>query len=166
MKRYSEERKEAVLRKLAPPMNLTVPEVAEAEGISAASLYNWRKQARQRGEVLPSRGSAPDQWSSADKFRVVLETAPMNAAQFSAYCRERGLYPEQVEAWRESCMNANATAAEQDKRSRQAIKAERKRIKKLERELHRKDKALAETAALLTLSKKAEAIWGRSDEDE
>lgn len=166
MKRYTQERKEAVLRKLAPPLNLTVPEVAEAEGISAASLYNWRKQARERGDVLPSRGSAPDRWSSAEKFRVVLETAPMNEAQFSAYCRERGLYPEQVEAWRESCMNANANAHEQDKRSREQRKAERKRIKKLERELRRKDKALAETAALLTLSKKAEAIWGHNDEDE
>ncbi|PYF99113.1 hypothetical protein D893_02725, partial [Thioalkalivibrio sp. ALE21] len=72
----------------------------------------------------------------------------------------------QVEAWRESCMNANANAAEQDKRSRQERKAEQKRVKKLERELQRKDKALAETAALLTLSKKAEAIWGRNDEDD
>ena len=166
MKRYSHEGKEAVLRKLAPPMNLTVPEVAEAEGISAASLYNWRKQARERGEILPSRGSAPDHWSSEEKFRVVLETAPMNAAEFSTYCRERGLYPEQVEAWRESCMNANARAGEHDKQTRQARKAERKRIRQLERELRRKDKALAETAALLTLSKKAEAIWGHNDEDD
>lgn len=63
-------------------------------------------------------------------------------------------------------MNANANAAEQDKRSRQERKAEHKRVKKLERELQRKDKALAETAALLTLSKKAEAIWGRNDEDD
>lgn len=166
MKQYSEERKEAVLRKLAPPMNLTVPEVAEAEGISTASLYNWRKQARERGEILPSRGSAPEQWSSKDKFRAVLETAPMNEAELSAYCRERGLYPEQVEAWRSSCMNANARTSEEEQRTRQARKAERKRIKKLERELQRKDKALAETAALLTLSKKAEAIWGHNDEDD
>lgn len=166
MKHYSAERREAVLRKLAPPMNRTVPEVAEAEGISTATLYNWRKQARERGQVLPSRGSTPEGWSSEEKFRVVLETAPMSQAEFSAYCREKGLYPEQVEAWRESCMNANANAAEQDKRSGQARKAEQKRMKKLERELRRKDKALAETAALLTLSKKAEAIWGRNDEDE
>ncbi|MCC5858708.1 MAG: hypothetical protein JJT90_11175 [Ectothiorhodospiraceae bacterium] len=60
----------------------------------------------------------------------------------------------------------NANAAEQDKRSRQERKAERKRVKKLERGLRRKDKALAVTAALLTLSKKTEAIWGRNDEDD
>lgn len=63
-------------------------------------------------------------------------------------------------------MHANANAAEQYKRSRQEHKAEQKRMKQLQRELRRKDRALAETAALLTLSKKAGAIWGRNDEDE
>ncbi|EWH02358.1 hypothetical protein [Halomonas sp. BC04] len=77
----------------------------------------------------------------------------MNEAELSAYCRERGLHPEQVEAWRGACMNANDDAAAQAKQLRQARKAERKRLRKLERELHRKDKALAETAALLALSK-------------
>ena len=154
MKHYSPERKESVLRKLAPPVNRTVTEVARAEGISTATLYNWRKQVCEGGQVLPSRASTPEGWSSEEKFRVVLETAPMNEAEFSAYCREKGLYPEQVEAWRESCMHASANAAEQDKRSRQAHKAEQKRMKQLQRELRRKDKALAETAALLTLSKK------------
>lgn len=88
MKHYSTERKESVLRKLAPPMNRTVPEVAQVEGISMATLYNWRKQAREGGQVLPSRGSTPEGWSSEEKFRVVLETAPMSEAEFSAYCRE------------------------------------------------------------------------------
>nr|WP_258364162.1 transposase [Halomonas sp. LBP4] len=115
---------------------------------------------------MPSRSATPDQWTSQEKFRIVLETAPMNEAEFSAYCRAHGLYPEQVEAWREACMNANADAAEQEKQQRKARKAEQKKLRELERELRRKDKALAETAALLTLSKKAEAIWGRNDEDE
>ena len=80
----------------------------------------------------------------------------MNEAEVSAYCRERGLYPEQVETWRDACMNANDDAAAQAKQLRQARKAEQKRLHKLERELHRKDKALAETAALLALSKN---VW-------
>jgi transposase-like protein len=166
MSYYSPERKEAILKKMAPPHSLTVAEVARQEGISSATLYNWRKEARERGVVLPSRSAPPDQWSSQEKFRIVLETAPMNEVELSAYCRKHGLYPEQIEAWKAACMDANADAGEHDKRSRQALMTERKRIKTLERELHRKDKALAEAAALLVLSKKAEAIWGRKDEDE
>ena len=84
----------------------------------------------------------------------MLDTAPMSQAEFSAWCREKGFYSEQVEGWRDSCTNANANAAEQDKRSRQERKAEQKRVKEFERQLRRKDKALTETAALLTLSKK------------
>ena len=164
--RYPAERKEAILKKMAPPMNMTIPELAEQEGITATTLYNWRKQARARGQVLPSRSTQPDQWTSQEKFQIVLETAPMNEAEVSAYCREHGLYPEQVEAWRDACMNANEGAAAQAKQHRQARKAEQKRLRKLERELHRKDKALAETAALLALSKKAEAIWGTTNDED
>jgi transposase-like protein len=166
MKRYSSERKEAILTKMAPPLSLTVAEVARQEGVSEATLYNWRDQARARGAVLPSRSAPPERWTSEEKFRIVLETAPMNEAELSAFCRERGLYPEQIEAWKGACLQANTHATEQDKLSRQARRAEQKRIRLLEREIKRKDKALAETAALLVLSKKAEAIWGRKDEDE
>jgi transposase-like protein len=166
MTHYSPERKEAILQKMAPPHSMTVAELARQEGISTATLYNWRKAARERGAVLPSNSAAPDKWSSEEKFRMVLETAPMSEAEISEYCRHRGVYPEQIEAWKAACMGANAQADEHAKQHRQATKAERKRIKQLEADLRRKEKALAETAALLILSKKAEAIWGPKDEDE
>tara|TARA_B100000678_G_C18224650_1_gene508356 strand:+ start:3677 stop:3958 length:282 start_codon:yes stop_codon:yes gene_type:complete len=89
--RYRQERKEAILKKMALPMSMTIPELAEQEGITAITLYNWRKRARARGQVLPSRSTTPDQWTSQEKLQ-----APMNGAEISAYCRERGLYPEQV----------------------------------------------------------------------
>lgn len=166
MKHYSQERKEAILQKMAPPQSMTVAEVARQESISTASLYNWRKAARERGAVLPSRSTAPGQWSSEDKFRVVLQTASLSEAEFSQYCRSKGLQPEWVEAWRKACMGANASETERQRQTRQAVKAERQQIKRLQAELNYKEKALAETAALLTLSKKAKAIWGPKDEDE
>lgn len=166
MKRVPPERKESIMRKMAPPINMSVAELARQEGISTATLYNWRSNARQRGTILPSNSNPPDKWSSEDKFRTVLETAPLNATELSAYCRKHGLYPEQVEAWREACLSANARSEEQQKQSREAQKEDRKKIGQLEKELSRKDKALAETAALLVLSKKAKAIWGSNDGDE
>ena len=83
MARYSPERKEAILKKMAPPHNMNVAELASQEGISTATLYNWRKAARVRGAVLPSNSAKPDQWSSEEKFRIVLETAPMTEAELS-----------------------------------------------------------------------------------
>jgi transposase-like protein len=51
--RYSPERKEAVLRKMMPPHNRTIRELAKEERISEATLYNWRQQAREKGVLMP-----------------------------------------------------------------------------------------------------------------
>ena len=102
MQRYSSERKETILKRMAPPHSMTVAEVARQEGISEATLYNWRKAARERGAVLPSNSAKLDKWTSEDKFRMVLETASMTETELSAYCRKHGIYPEQMKpgSWR------------------------------------------------------------------
>jgi hypothetical protein len=162
--KYSEERREAVLRKMLPPHNRPLKELAAEEGISEATLYNWRRQARAQGRLLPDADTGPEGWSAADKFAAVLETAALNEAELGAYCRKRGLYPEQIQAWRAACEQANDWEQARARRSRAEEAAQRKRKRALERELQKKDKALAEAAALLVLSKKAAAIWGE-DED-
>lgn len=162
--RYSRERKDTVLKKLMPPHNRTMAELAEEEGISAASLYNWRRQAREQGRLLPEGSIEPEGWSSRDKFNAVLETAALSEAEISEYCRRRGLYPEQLRRWRAACEAANDRAKEAEARQTEALKGERARSRGLERELKRKEAALAETAALLTLRKKAHAIWGEGED--
>ena len=135
------------------------------KGISEATLYNWRKAARAEGRLLPDGDPTPKGWTAADKFAAVIETAALNEAELSAWCRERGLYPEQIRRWRRACEQANDWDRTQNERLRQTRKADRQRLKELERELKKKEKALAETAALLVLSKKAEAIWGDGEEE-
>ncbi len=158
--RYPTERKEAVLKKMLPPNNKTIKELSQEEGISEATLYNWRKAARAEGRLMPEGDSTPAGWNATDKFAAVVETAAMNEAQLSTYCREKGLYPEQVRQWRDACEQANDWDRTQNRRLKQTRKADEIRIKELERELRQKEKALAETAALLVLRKKAQAIWG------
>jgi len=63
-----------VLQKMLPPNNRPIPVIAREEGISEATLYNWRKAARAEGRLLPDGDSTPAGWTSADKFAVVLET--------------------------------------------------------------------------------------------
>ena len=109
---------------------------------------------------MPDGDTSPEGWSSTDKFAAVLETASLNEAELSVYCRERGLYPEQIVQWRQACEQANAWDRAQAKQLKSARKADEQRIRGLERELRQKEKAWAETAALLVLRKKAQAIWG------
>ena len=161
---YSPERKSAVLKRMMSPNNMAIRQLAQEEGISEASLYKWRAQAREKGQLLPDVDAGPEGWSSRDKFAAVLETAALNEADLAEYCRTRGIFPEQILAWRGACEQANDWDRTSSARLNQMTKDEKKRIKELERDLARKDRALAETAALLVLRKKAAAIWG-GDED-
>ncbi len=108
--------------------------------------------------------NSSDGWSPEQKFSIVLETASLSEIELSEYCRKKGLYPEHIKEWKQSCISGNQTKIQQRKQLTQERKADRKRIKELERELKRKDAALAETAALLVLRKKLNAYWGE-DED-
>ena len=168
MRRYSEAVKADVRRRMSPPMRQSVARISEELGIHVVTLYNWRKAWRLQGEVVPASEKDPEGWSATDKFTVVLETAGLNATELSAYCRERGLYPEQMERWRQASQDANEkpvlTLKEQKELERLRAQ-DQKEIKRLKQELRRKEKALAEAAALLIASKKIQAFWGEDGDD-
>jgi transposase len=115
--------------------------------------------------AVPGDGKNAEQWSSSNKFPVVIETPALNGAELAEHCRKTGLLAEQIELWKLASMGANANVAEQEKVHKGQSKKDKKRINQLEVELRRKKRALAETAALLVLRKKANAILGE-DEDE
>ena len=168
MRRYSEAVRADVRRRMSPPMRQSVAQISAELGIHVVTLYNWRKAWRLQGEVVPASEKDPEGWGATDKFTVVLETAGLNATELSAYCRERGLYPEQVERWRQASQDANEkpvlTLKEQKELERLRAQ-DQKEIKRLKQELRRKEKALAEAAALLIASKKIQAFWGEDGDD-
>jgi len=165
MLRYSEERKTSVMKKLLPPHNRSVPDVAKEEGISDQTLYNWRKQARDQGYVVPGKKDKSESWSAEAKLATVIETATMTELELGEYCRSKGLFPDQIIHWKAACLQGAETATAQQKQKQLETKQDKKRIKELEQELKRKEKALAETAALLVLRKKLNALWEESEED-
>ncbi|NRB43018.1 MAG: transposase [Pseudomonadales bacterium] len=81
MPHYSDERKEAVLKKLLPPLNMTIPQVAKQEGIAEQTLYNWRKKIRSEGKPVPGKTKTSEQWSSETKLSVVIEVAALSEAE-------------------------------------------------------------------------------------
>ena len=168
MRPYSEAVKADVRRRMSPPQRQSVAQISAELGIHVVTLYNWRKAWRLQGEVVPASEKDPEGWGATDKFTVVLETAGLNATELSAYCRERGLYPEQVERWRQASQDANEkpvlTLKEQKELERLRAQDQRE-IKRLKQELRRKEKALAEGAALLIASKKIQAFWGEDGDD-
>ena len=161
---YSLELKEALLKRMLPPNNESITTISKEEGISEQTLRNWRDKARAEGVASPGKDALPDDWSTQDKFLIVVETASMNETELAEYARKKGLYVEQIKAWRDACMNANGGVAKEAARLSRELKESEKERKKLKKELERKEKALAETAAILVLRKKADAIWGDPEE--
>lgn len=166
MVRYSAERKEALLKKLLPPINMSVAALAREEGISEPTLYTWRSQAKAHGVPVPGDKNLAEDWSPDAKFAVVIETATLSEIELSEYCRRKGLYVEQVQSWKQACIDGQQSSRERKQAEKAQAKADQKRIKELERELRRKEKALAETAALLVLRKKLNAYWSGDSEEE
>lgn len=162
---YSPELKDALLRRMLPLSNESITKISREEGISEQTLRNWRDKARREGYAAPGTDAIPDNWSTQDKFLIVVETASMNETELAEYARKKGLYVEQIKAWKDACMNANGGVAKEASRLNRELKDFEKERRKLEKELQRKEKALAEAEALLVLSKKANAIWRESGDE-
>lgn len=160
MKRISPERKNSILAKLLPPYNMTVAVVAQMEGISEATLYNWRNQAKSEGKPVPGADKNSEQWPAEARFAVIVETATLSEAEIAEYCRKKGLYPEQLIQWKQGFIQTENPG------DKAALKQSQKKIKQLEKELLRKEKALAEAAAILVLRKKLTDYYGETDGDD
>ena len=163
IKKYTKEEKNGLVTRLLPPENISVTVLSNETGISNSTLATWKKKAEAaNGNIKPKRRLTPN-----DKFLIVMDTYKLTEIGLSRYCREKGLYYDEVKKWSSSCMNANnSTGDSDDVKELKACKQEdSKRIKALEKELNRKDKALAEAAALLLLRKKLQAILVENVED-
>lgn len=162
---YTKEFKDSILKRLEHPSNETVSSLAEELNISKSTIYQWvrtnNKKQKNNSIILKSKNN----WTSEDKFHVVIETTSLTESELAEYCRRKGIYREEIKAWKEQCLNANTISTEDPKQLKENLKVEQQRNKELQRELTRKEKALAETAALLVLRKKAQAIWGEHEEE-
>lgn len=163
---YTEEFKVAMVQKLLANSGTSVKTLSVEAGIPFSTLRNWKeKYCKKKGLDLSKNKT--NKLNPEDKFNVVILTASMSEAEKSKYCRMHGIYPEEIEQWQKDCIagcrdKSNTAVVKQNKVSERKWREEAKR---LEKELNRKDKALAETAALLVLKKKVQEIWGDPEED-
>ncbi len=164
MARYTTEFKNIVIRRMMPPNNESAEAISRETGIPEGTLYSWKKSSRAKGFAMPAGEQEPERWSAQDKFLIVVETAGLSEIELSEYCRSKGLYVEQVRTWRDACMQANGGVAQRLTELQRDLKAKDKENKALSKELRRKESALAETAALLVLRKKAATIWGDNED--
>ncbi len=165
---YSTGFKARMIQRLTEPDAITAADLAKEVGVAQSSLSRWKRQA---GTILDMANDTrkndhkqpPNKRPAEEKLRLVMEAAQLSDKELGAFLRKEGVHESHLEAWRRSMLEALSSASKASKGAKRGSN-EAKRVKALERELRRKDKALAETAALLVLKKKAQAIWGDEDD--
>ena len=148
--KYTEEQRTQALQRVALRGDQTIEQVADACGVQSGTLKVWMKRAKRSGSGVGSSKSG-FAYSPAEQLDALLETAHLDAPALAAWCRSKGLFPHHLQAWR-----AALTAPRSD--HSQALREACRQRDGLARELLRKDKALAEAAALLVLQKKFQAM--------
>lgn len=167
---YPPEFRAELVRKLTMPRGPSVAELASKTGVHQTTLSRWLRaattvRAKMTDDDIPAapvRARRPEDVPPEDKLRIVREATALSGSDLGAYLRREGVHEADVARWRKEVDDA-ALAALSGRRQRTA---EQKRIRSLESELRRKEKALAEAAALLVLAKKARALWGDSEDSD
>lgn len=155
--------KEAVLKKVLIG-NRPHHEIALEFGIGRSTIGKWLREYKQTGNInLNSKEKRPKDWTAAERLSALIETGTMTEDERASWCRKKGIFTHHLEQWKKdalSAMTPNPNKAQNEKE-----KALQKENSVLKKELLRKDKALAETAALLVLKKKVQEIWGEPEDD-
>ncbi len=171
MREYSEAFKQKLVQRMLIPGGLSASALSKEVGIHQPTLSRWLREATTLGAVTKrrkrpasqTRRSAPkrpDDRSADEKLRLVQESSALSDADLGEFLRRHGIHEADLAAWREAALAGLGAVLGTPARSGDA-----RRVRELEKELRRKDKALAETAALLVLQKKVRAIWGDEDDN-
>jgi transposase-like protein len=162
MQYYPEAFKKAMVVKMTAAGGQSATSLAKEEGIPQSTLSRWLREyatVGMEGETMTQR--RPQDWSAEEKLEAILEYERTPEDQRGVFLREKGLHEATLERWKKETVEALRikpfAGGKKD--------PQRKRIAALERELRRKEAALAEAAALLVLKKKADALWGESRDE-
>jgi len=162
MATYSKEFKDKLIKLTLPPENKSIKELVDEYHVHEQTLYKWRKTAKAQGTVYQDNAGSKQKYSKEMQLQIIIETSSLNNHELSEYCRRKGIYAEEIEAWKKAFITGETAEESKVKKELKDSQAELKLTKK---ELERKEKALAEAAALLVLKKKMQAIWSSDEED-
>jgi transposase len=161
---HSEGFKARMVARMAGPESISACALAREVGVSQASLSRWLLKARSlRGMSQHEESSkSPRSWTPQEKFRVVVEASRLKPDELGAFLRREGLHEAQLREWMQAAVEGLGASSAPG--SQRVKNEDKRRIRELERELRRKDSALAEVTAILALQKKLRALWGDADD--
>ena len=157
---YSDAFVERALLKAGSRGSRSIRSVAEELNVEYETLKKWlQRKSVEKIKANATKEKRPQDWRREEQLAALMETHSLSKEALNAWCRERGIFPHHLESWKADFAQGAVEPA-QDQRSARALKNENEKLKA---ELKRKEKALAEAAALLVLQKKFRALWDNED---
>lgn len=153
---YSAKFKENILQKVYQTKTKSISSIARECGVPQSTVFTWLSKINQTNMKTTQKISKIDNWSATNKLMILCESYKLSETQLGEYLRSKGVYSHQLEEWRSEAINSLSISTLKKSKKDPNIR----KIKQLEKELNRKDKALAEASALLILKKKAHFLWG------
>ncbi len=162
MPRYSAQFRNTILKKLLRPESRSVLSLAREYNLSVATIYGWKAR-MQKGTLRVDEGVLSNRDRPlGEKLSLLLEARSISEESRGEWLRQNGLHSQHLAVWEQEVRDA-VTKSEQ--KIREELKAAKKKIREQERELARKEKALAEAAILITAQKKISAMFADPEDD-
>ena len=162
---YPETVKASILAKAMAPNGANLVQLAKESDIPYATLYTWKKNMIENSKVNATTApKRPQDKSAESKLQAVIETLGKTEEELGAYCRANGIYTHHLISWKDEILKALGGSRAKTKVDKTKNKQAKQEIKELKRNLRRKESALAEVSALLILKKKADLLWGESED--
>jgi transposase-like protein len=155
--KYSEEFKRLAVAKYLSRGNRGVAEVLSDLGIASSMLYTWINRYCNEDLTMKPVTRSPSSLSPQEKLKLVLEFEVLDEGSRGEFLRSNGVTSEQITQWKQSMSEGLSDQEASDSELKT-------KVKRLEKELARKDKALSEAAALLLLQKKIQGLFNSEDE--
>lgn len=166
---------QAVEKALNRSSEITLIELADTLGISLSSIRRWIRQSKNQQlsshslntsqplASMTTKEKRPQDWNLEEKLSLIIKANGLSEEAISELCRTLGVFPHHIKEWKQQIIMG--TKVSKPTKKQVSITALRNEIKRLNKDLNRKNKALAETVALLVLQKKAQEIWGANEDN-
>ncbi len=168
MANYSSGFKSRMVRRMAGPEAISATALSMEVGVCQGTLSRWLRDAPTLGDMSKKNKKSarkPRRRTAEDKLRIVMEAESLSEEALGEFLRREGVHEAQLNEWREKVRLAATGALKDAKRKKSEQTPEARELRELKSELRRKEKALAEAAALLVLKKKWTAYLEERDGD-
>jgi transposase-like protein len=159
MQQYSENFKHQIIQKVLAPGSESLSRIAKDHGLATTTVYGWKQKYANQSNMKNSK-----KWTPEKRLQAIIETSSLSENELGEYLRKNGLRSSDLKEWKASCLSGMKAVGRQklDPKLAQSKNKE----KELQKDLRRKEKALAEMAARVILLKKTQLLFADEEDDE